>query len=99
MCVCISPCVNSACMGHTCITMCSQLLFNTIWSHFPKNNRLEALNSKMIEIGKQGGPLAALQKAPIVAQMAGLVLAIFLGPTMKGGSVDMDPEQEAAVVY
>lgn len=63
-------------------------------------DRLEALNKQLIALGKQEGPLATLQKAPILAQMVGLVAAIFFGPTIKGGSVDMaSPEQQAAVVY
>eukprot|EP00669_Euglena_mutabilis_P006817 TRINITY_DN22_c0_g1_i2.p1 TRINITY_DN22_c0_g1~~TRINITY_DN22_c0_g1_i2.p1 ORF type:complete len:497 (+),score=153.01 TRINITY_DN22_c0_g1_i2:22-1491(+) len=62
--------------------------------YFPKMDKLVELNGKVIEIGQSDAPnlLKGLQRAPIVAQMAAIMLELFWEAPIEGGSIDIEPE-------
>jgi len=62
--------------------------------YFPKMDKLVELNGKVIEIGQSDAPdlLKGLQRAPIVAQMAAIMLELFWEAPIEGGSMDIEPQ-------
>ena len=59
-------------------------------------DHLVELNTKLVALGKSGSPFKNLQKAPIVAAMAGEILALYNGKTIRSGSFDLMPETQLA---
>ena len=59
-------------------------------------DHLVELNTKLVALGKSNSPFKNLQKAPIVAAMAGEILALYNGKTICSGSFDLMPETQLA---
>ena len=59
-------------------------------------DHLVELNTKLVALGKSDSPFKNLQKAPIVAAMAGEILALYNGKTIRSGSFDLMPETPRA---
>ena len=59
-------------------------------------DHLVELNTKLVALGKSDSPFKNLQKAPIVAAMAGEILALYNGKTIRSGSFDLMPETQLA---
>jgi magnesium-protoporphyrin IX monomethyl ester (oxidative) cyclase len=60
-------------------------------NYFPRMDRLVVLNTKLSEIDKSDASdiTKKLQRAPIAAQMVGIILELFWAAPLEGGSVDM----------
>jgi magnesium-protoporphyrin IX monomethyl ester (oxidative) cyclase len=61
------------------------------WKHM---DRLVEINTKLVDLGKSSSPVANLQKAPLLAEFAYRLLALFNGKTMNSGSFDLLPEPQ-----
>jgi|EP00670_Eutreptiella_braarudii_P006400 magnesium-protoporphyrin IX monomethyl ester (oxidative) cyclase len=60
--------------------------------YFPKMDQLVVLNNKLAEIGANGSPAALqnVQKAPIIAQMVGIMLDLMWATPIECGTLDRE---------
>jgi magnesium-protoporphyrin IX monomethyl ester (oxidative) cyclase len=63
-------------------------------TYFPRMDKLVELNGQVVDIGKSDAPdaLKTLQRAPLVAQMVGIMLELFWDTPLEGGSLDVVEE-------
>ncbi|GFH07434.1 copper target homolog 1 protein [Haematococcus lacustris] len=68
---------------------------------FKRMDELVALNNKVIALGSSGlpAPLVALARAPLIERMVAGVAQLFFMTPLRTGSVDLEPELKAQVVY
>lgn len=60
--------------------------------YFPRMDRLVGLNNQVVAIGKSDAPdaLKSLQRAPLIAQMVGVMLELFWDTPLQGGTADVE---------
>ena len=64
---------------------------------FERLDRMVESNAKLVALGKEGA--SVVDKAPVIAAMAGELVKILLMPPVDSGSMDMEEGTEAALVY
>jgi len=63
---------------------------------FQRLDKLVVTNTQLINLGKEGGPMAALQKIGVIASFATQLLGIFLMKPAAGGAIDLVDDTQLA---
>jgi hypothetical protein len=68
---------------------------------FKKLDYMVECNAKVVAIGKMDlpKPVKVLLQAPFIERMVAATLQLFLMTPLRSGSVDVEPELRASVVY